>query len=88
MGILGTYWKAEYEGHHFTVSRNEVTKGFNLDCDGRVAAKKSWSLIGTGEIVGKIEHAGREIPVKLVIPAFAEAKLYVDGAEVKLKQVG
>lgn len=86
MGILETDWEADFEGHHFTVSRNELTKGFKLDCDGRIAAKKSWSLIGTGELEGKIEHGGRELPVKLVIPAFADATLFVDGTAVALRR--
>ncbi len=34
MGILGTEWQAEYEGHAIVVSRNELTKGFKLMWDG------------------------------------------------------
>ena len=88
MGILETHWEGEFEGHRFTVHRNEVTKGFRLEYDGHLAAKKKWSLIGTGEIEGKIDHGGREVDVKLVIPAFEQAKLFVGGTPVTLKQVG
>jgi len=34
MGILGTVWEAEYEGHKLVVSRNELTKGFKLEWNG------------------------------------------------------
>lgn len=53
-----------------------------------MVAKKSWSLIGTGEIEGTIEHDGRELPVKLVILAFKEDQLFVDGKQIPLKVVG
>ena len=91
MGILGTRWEAEFEGHHFTVSRNEVTRGFRVEYDGRTVAKKSWSLIGLGTVEGTIEHGGREVPVKVILSLDASldggCTVLVDGKEIAVKHV-
>lgn len=79
MGLLGTRWEAEYEGHRLVVSRNELTKGFSLEWDGEEIARRSWSLVGLGELHGSAhlkepgadpyreEQAPRAVEVKVVI---------------------
>lgn len=56
MGLLGTRWEAEYEGHRLVVTRNELTRGFALEWDGVEIARRTWSLIGLGEL-----HASAEV---------------------------
>lgn len=91
MGILSSRWEAEFEGHHFTVSRNEVTKGFTLEYDGRTMNKQSWSLIGTGELHGTIEHDGRQLPVlaklSFSFKSAEQCEILVDGKALAVKYV-
>jgi hypothetical protein len=68
MGLLSTRWEATYEGHNITVSRNEVTRGFQVEWDGRQIAHRTWSWVGLGELhasadLGDGKHA--EVNVKL-----------------------
>jgi hypothetical protein len=44
-GILGTRWKAEFEGHKLVVSRKELARGFKLEWDGVDIAHRCWSLL-------------------------------------------
>ena len=67
MGMLKSRWEADYQGHRFTVTRTELTRGFKLEYDGRLVDKKSWSLIGVGELDGTIETAGKTVPVHVAL---------------------
>lgn len=67
MGVFATKWRANYEGHELVVSRNEWTKGFQLDCDGEEVARRRWSWIGTGELHGTIELGGNTVEVHVAI---------------------
>jgi len=91
MGILNSRWEADYEGHHFTVTRTELTRGFKLEYDGRVVDKKSWSLVGVGELEGKIEHEGRSVTVRasligrLPLSNEQECFIQVDGKDIAVR---
>lgn len=88
MGLLATRWEADFEGRRIVVSRNEVTKGFALECDGHIVAEKSWSLIGIGTLEGTIEHEGRALPIEAKLElSFVEPKcaLSVGGAAVPIR---
>lgn len=93
MGILGTRWEAEYEGHHLVVSRNELTKGFKLEWDGEEIARRKWSLVGLGELHGSAEAKGRPVTVKVVIywggvsEMDGKCLITVDGVEIPVKHV-
>jgi len=67
MGILGTRWEAEYEGHKLAVTRNELTRGFALEWDGEVIAKRRWSLVGLGELHSSADVKGKETEVHVRI---------------------
>ena len=67
MGILGTRWEGTYEGHSIVVSRNELTKGFQIDWDGQEIAKRSWSWIGLGELAGTAELNGKPVEVHVAL---------------------
>jgi hypothetical protein len=89
MALLSCRWEADWNGHHFTVHRNEVTKGFSVEFDGRVLDERRWSLIGTGTLTGTVEVDGREVPVKVTLPLSLRGRcdLEVDGVEVPVRQV-
>jgi hypothetical protein len=90
MGLLATRWEADFEGHRIVVSRNELTKGFALECDGHTVAEKSWSLVGVGTLEGTIEHEGRSLTVEAKLElSFVEPKctLSIGGAAVPMRQV-
>jgi hypothetical protein len=87
MGILASRWEADYEGHRFTISRNEVTRGFRVEYDGRIVSKKRWSLVGLGELRGMIEHGGRELPVKVELTLMSGCVLAVGGRRVATRTV-
>ncbi|MBX3129856.1 MAG: hypothetical protein KF718_24280 [Polyangiaceae bacterium] len=90
MGLLSSRWEADWDGVHITVHRNEVTKGFSVEADGRTLDEKSWSLIGVGELQGTLEKDGREVNVWVELPlAFRNPKCFVrvDGKEIAVKQV-
>ncbi len=93
MGILGTRWEAEYEGHKLAINRNELTKGFNIEWDGEEVAKRKWSLIGLGELHGSVEAKGKPVDVKVVIHWGGLSELdgvcvvTVDGVEIPVKHV-
>jgi hypothetical protein len=84
MGILATGWTAEHAGHSFSIHRNELTKGFELRCDGVVVARKAWSLVGLGALEGQLELSGRTVPVRvsLGLAGAARCRLWIDGVEV------
>ena len=67
MGILGTRWEGNHEGHSIVVSRNELTKGFSIEWDGDEIAKRAWSWIGLGELAGTVDLNGRSVEVKVAI---------------------
>jgi hypothetical protein len=93
MGLLGTRWEASYEGHNLVVSRNELTRGFGLEWDGQEIARRTWSLIGLGELHASAEHDGKPLDVKVVIywGGFAEmdgkCMITVGGQEIPVRHV-
>jgi len=93
MGILSSRWEADYDGHHFTVSRSEVTRGFKLEYDGRLVDKQSWSLIGVGDLDGSIEIDGRTATVhvtlfgRLPLSKEQECVITVDGKAIPVTTV-
>lgn len=90
MGLLSNRWEAEWEGVAFTVHRNELTKGFSLEVNGRVVDEKTWSLVGIGTLTGTFEHGGRSVRVEVELPlAFTgpNCHLKVDGTEIPVRQV-
>ncbi len=36
MGILSTQWVGKHDGHAVVVSRNEISRGFKIDYNGRI----------------------------------------------------
>ncbi len=93
MGILGTRWEAEFEGHHLTVSRNELTRGFSLEWDGQEIARRSWSLVGLGELHGSAESEGRhhEVSVAIQWGGFSQldgtCTIKIDGTEIPVRHI-
>ena len=97
MGLLNTRWEATYHGHNITISRNEVTRGFQLEWDGKELARRAWSFVGFGELHGTAEIDGRpvEVTVKLDwgdgvlkgIGTDGKCTLTVDGQEVPVTHV-
>lgn len=93
MGLLGTRWEAEYEGHKLVVSRNELTRGFSLTWDGDEIAKRRWSLVGLGELHTSAEANGKQVDVKVVIywGGFSEmdgkCMITIDGKEIPVTHV-
>jgi len=93
MGLLTSRWEADYEGHHFTVTRTELTRGFKLEYDGRLVDKHSWSLVGIGELEGTIEAGGRALRVhatlfgRLPFSNEQECEIEVDGTKIPVRTV-
>ena len=93
MGLLGTRWEAEFEGHQLVVSRNDLTKGFKLEWDGVDIAHRTWSLIGLGELHASAEARGRPVDVKVGIHwgGFSEMDgkcvITIDGQEISVRHV-
>jgi hypothetical protein len=93
MGLLGTRWEAEYEGHHLVVDRNELTKGFSLEWDGAEIARRRWSLVGLGELHGSADAEGRHHEVHVSIEwaglsnLNGECIIKVDGKEIAVRNV-
>ncbi len=93
MGILGTEWQAEYEGHAIVVSRNELTKGFKLMWDGEDIAHRRWSLVGLGELHATAETETGPVDVKVAIHwgGFGELDgrciITVNGLEISVRHV-
>lgn len=91
MGILSSRWEADHQGHHFTVTRSEVTRGFTLEYDGRLVDKRSWSLIGVGDLEGTIELDGRSVKVhvtlfgRLPFSNEQECEIKVDGQPIPVR---
>jgi hypothetical protein len=93
MGLLGTRWEAEFEGHELVVSRNELTRGFKLEWDGEDIAHRKWSLVGLGELLTSAESNGRSVDVKVVIywggvsEMDGKCLITVDGREIPVRHV-
>jgi hypothetical protein len=93
MGILGTRWEAEHAGHSIVVSRNELTKGFSLEWDGTEIARRTWSLIGLGELHGSAESNGQPVEIHVAIrwgglsELDGKCTVTVDGQEVPVRHV-
>ena len=93
MGLLGTQWDAEFEGHKLVVSRNELTKGFKLEWDGVDIAHRRWSLVGLGELHTSAEASGRPVDVKVVIywggvsEMDGKCLITIDGTEIPVQHV-
>lgn len=90
MGLLRCRWEADWNGHHFTMDRNEVTKGFSVACDGRVLAERRWSLVGIGTLTAEIESNGRTVRVEMHLPLSfrrSACNLSVDGQPVQVRQI-
>ena len=58
MGLLTTRWRTTHRGHELVVTRNELTKGFELAWDGTRVARRRWSWIGHGTLRATIELDG------------------------------
>ena len=93
MGLLTTRWEATYEGHNLTVLRNELGRGFTLEWDGKEIARRSWSLVGLGELHGSAEAEGKAHEVKAVL-AWAglseldgKCTISVDGTELEVRHI-
>jgi hypothetical protein len=93
MGILGTQWEAEYEGHTLVVSRNELTKGFKLVFDGTEIAHRTWSWIGLGELHASAETQGAHLDIKVGIhwgglsELDGKCVITVDGKDIPVRHV-
>ena len=88
MGLLETSWEATYQGQRITVARNEVTRGFVVECDGDRVAKQSWSLVGTGSIEGTLSLDGREVPIVVTLTPISKCTITIDGEDVPVERVG
>ncbi len=90
MGLLKTRWEARHSGHHISVHRNEVTKGFSLEVDGTEVARKGWSFVGVGKIDGTFRSGDRRVPITAELK-FSLRKpvcvVLVDGVPVDITQV-
>jgi len=93
MGIFGTRWEAEFEGHEIVVSRNEWTKGFKLEWDGTEIAHRTWSLIGLGELhaTAQVDDHPHEVHVALAWESIrqldGQCTIRVDGEAIPVKKV-
>ena len=93
MGFLGTRWEAEYAGHALVVSRNELTRGFKLEWDGKEIAHRLWSLVGLGELHTSAEAKSGPVDVKVVIywggvsEMDGKCLITVDGKEIPVRHV-
>jgi hypothetical protein len=90
MGLLGTAWEAEYQGHKLVVARNELTRGFRLEWDGKEIAHRTWSLIGLGELHASAEVGGKPVQVQVAIRWGGwngECTIRVDETDVPVKLV-
>lgn len=93
MGLLGTRWEAEYEGHRLAVNRNEVGRGFAIEWDGREIVRKSWSLLGLGRLQGSVEVDGKPVEIAIAIgwAGFSDldgkCTMTVGGTEVPVRKV-
>lgn len=67
MGILGTRWEGEYRGHAVVVDRNEWTKGFRVTWDGEEIARRTWSLVGLGELRASVELDGETKELRVAL---------------------
>lgn len=88
MGLLSTRWEANYQGHNITVARNEVTRGFAVEWDGREIARRAWSFVGLGELHGTADVDGTAYDVRVVLEwgegilTDGACKIFVDGEPV------
>ncbi|MCA9626676.1 MAG: hypothetical protein KC766_03370 [Myxococcales bacterium] len=93
MGILGTRWEGEYRGHAVVVDRNEWTKGFKVLWDGEEIARRTWSLVGLGELRASVELEGQPQEVHVALEwdgvgnLDGSCEVSVAGEPITLKQV-
>ena len=87
MGLFKTHWEVEYEGCLITIRRNEWTKGFVVECDGEQIAKRSWTLIGLGEVEGELEFQDKKVPFIVDVQSNSECFLRIEGKEIRAQQV-
>lgn len=91
MGLLATRWEGQHEGHALVVARNELTKGFKLEFDGKEIASRTWSWVGLGELHATVEYGerSREVRVKIEWGGLAalsgKCDVTVDGVTVPLE---
>ncbi len=94
MGWTSTRWEASYQGHNITVSRNELTKGFKVEWDGREIAHRTWSWIGLGELHGSAELGDKHVDVHVTLDATlkdigtdGQCRIAIDGAPIAVKHI-
>lgn len=85
MGLLASRWEANWEGLEIVVSRNELTKGYKLTCDGKELSSKSMSLVGVGELEGQFVHEGQPRIVRVTLDT--ECTITVDGTRLAVRSV-
>ena len=67
-----------HRGHVFTVHRNELTRGYEVACDGVRLGGKSWSWIGSGAVDAVIELDGQRASVRVRL-RLKRCTIIVDG---------
>jgi hypothetical protein len=87
MGLMRSRWEADYEGHRLTVSRNELTRGFALECDGRVVAQKRFSLLGIGELHGTLPLGDHALPFSVALDIPSSCSITVAGRPLSVRKV-
>jgi hypothetical protein len=87
MGLFETRWEADHEGHRVAVTRSEWTKGLRLSWDGRLLARKRWSMLGTGELAGEAHVNGQPVSVRVTVAALTGCRVDIDGRAVAVRKV-
>jgi hypothetical protein len=88
--LLATRWEGTYQGHQVTIARNEFTRGISISWDGTEIARRTWTLIGLGELSGSAEVAGKPVDVHVTINLdglAGQVTLTVDGEQVLVEHV-
>lgn len=88
VGLLETRWAATYRDHLVTVTRNEMSRGFALEWDGRPVAVKRWCLVGIGTISGEVDLDGGPVAVSAELTAGSKCTLIVGDESVDCRRVG
>ena len=90
VGLFATRWEADYDGQTFVVDRDEVTKGLTVSFGGVVIAKKTWSLIGLGELEGNVRHGESQLPVRVKVGwggFHGQCAITVAGQDLQVRRV-
>lgn len=90
MGWLTTRWETSHEGHQILVTRNELTKGFTLEVDGVILARKRWSFAGVGTIAGTFRSGDRDVSITAELKLTTRRPVcvvLVDGVELAVWNV-